>query len=126
MRVSVEKTQFFKKSVEYLGFTVSDGGIRTSPGKIETIKKYPQPTNLFQLRSFLSLASYYRCFIRNFAKIAKLLTDKRKGENGKISASQSKKVPIILTQEQIHAFNKIKEILISEDVTLMYPDFKVI
>ena len=88
------KTQFFKKSVEYLGFTVSDGGIRTSPGKIETIKKYPQPTNLFQLRSFLSLASYYRCFIRDFAK---LLTDELKGENGKISASQSKKVPIILT-----------------------------
>ena len=33
MRVSVEKSQFFKESVEYLCFTVSDGDIRSSPGK---------------------------------------------------------------------------------------------
>jgi len=35
MRVSQEKLKFFKKSVEYLGFIVSQGGLRTSPEKVK-------------------------------------------------------------------------------------------
>ena len=124
MRVSVNKSKFFKTNVQYLGFRVSINGIQTSPEKIETMKKYPQPNNLFQLRSFIGLASYYRCFVKDFAKIARPLTDELKGENGKVSASQSKKIPICLNENQISTFNKIKNILISEDVMLMYPDFK--
>ena len=124
MRVSVDKSKFFKTNVQYLGFRVSINGIQTSPEKIETMKKYPQPNNLFQLRSFIGLASYYRCFVKDFAKIARPLTDELKGENGKVSASQSKKIPICLNENQISTFNKIKNILISEDVMLMYPDFK--
>ena len=124
MRVSAEKSKFFKSNVEFLGFVVSRGGIRTSPSKIETIRNYPQPSNLFQLRSFLGLTNYYRCFIKSFAKIAKPLTDELKGDNGKVSASQSKKVPINFNGEQVHTFNKLKDILISEDVMLMYPNFR--
>ena len=124
MRVSVEKSKFFKTSVEYLGFLVSMDGLSTSPEKIETIKNYPQPGTLFHLRSFLGLASYYRCFIKDYAKMAKPLTDELKGENGKVSASQSKKIKIQLNENQISAFKKIRQILISEDVMLKYPDFK--
>lgn len=89
MRVSKEKSFFFKESVEYLVFMVSSGGITTSPSKVEAIQKYNQPTNLFSVRSFLGLASYYRCFIKDFAFIPRPLTDILKGENGKVSASQS-------------------------------------
>ncbi|KAH8318248.1 hypothetical protein KR059_000693, partial [Drosophila kikkawai] len=53
MRVSKEKSYFFKESVEYLGFMVSSGGITTSPSKVEAIQKYYQPTNLFSVRSTL-------------------------------------------------------------------------
>jgi len=65
MRVSWEKSKFFKKSVEYLGFIVSSGGIANNPNKVETIKNYEEPTNLFNVRisRFLGLASYYRSFI---------------------------------------------------------------
>lgn len=52
MRVSREKSQFFKESVEYLGFIVSSGGIATNPNKVEAIKNYEEPTNLFNVRSF--------------------------------------------------------------------------
>lgn len=124
MRVSQEKSKFFKKSVEYLGFTVSRGGIQTSPEKVQAIKSFQIPKTLFGLRSFLGLANYYRCFIKGFADIARPLTDVLKGENGKISANQSRKVVIELTQKQIEAFCKLRDILASEDVVLRYPDFK--
>lgn len=124
MRVSREKSHFFKESVEYLGFIVSRGGIKTSPEKVEAIRNYEQPTTLFNVRSFLGLASYYRCFIKDFASIAKPLTDILKGENGKVSASQSRKIKINLNEEQLQTFEKLREILASEEVMLLYPDFK--
>jgi len=89
MRVSQEKSKFFKKSVEYLGFIVSRGRITTSPDKVQAISNFPKPLTLFDLRSFLGLASYYRCFLKDYAKIAKPLTDALKGENGKVSKKHS-------------------------------------
>lgn len=124
MRVSREKSHFFKTNVEYLGFTVSRDGIHTSQDKVEAIRNYGEPTTLFGLRSFLGLASYYRCFIKDFASIAKPLTDILKGENGKVSAQQSKKIEVKLKEKEIQAFDKLKTVLTSEDVMLLYPDFK--
>lgn len=34
------------------------------------MKEYPTPTDVFQVRQFLGLASYYRWFIKGFSKIA--------------------------------------------------------
>jgi len=74
------ESKFFKKSVEYLGLIVSQGGLRTSPEKVKVIKEFPPPKTLFDLRSFLGLSSYYRCFIKNFAVISRPLTNILKGE----------------------------------------------
>lgn len=124
MRVSFEKSNFFKSEVEYLGFVVSREGIKTAPSKICAIQNFPEPTTLFALRSFLGLANYYRCFIKDFAKIAKPLTDILRGENGKIPATRSKKIAVNLDMNQLNAFHKLQNILSSEDVMLMYPDYK--
>ncbi|GJY22132.1 putative reverse transcriptase domain-containing protein [Tanacetum coccineum] len=42
--------------------------------KIEAVKNWEAPTTPSEIRLFLGLASYYRCFIANFFKIAKPLT----------------------------------------------------
>ena len=47
-----------------------------------------------------------------------------KGENGKVSESQSKKIKVAFDENQIIAFNKLKSILISEEVMLSYPDYR--
>jgi len=71
----------------------------------------------------LGLASYYRCFIKGFASIAGPLTGILKGENGKVSKYQSRKIGIEMSNQQRDAFHKLREILASEDVLLSYPDF---
>ena len=48
------------------------------PAKIEVIQKLPIPTKSKDVRSFLGHVGYYKCFIKDFIKIAsplyKLLT----------------------------------------------------
>ena len=94
MKISFEKSVFLKTSVEYLGFIIAQGGITTAPSKSEAIKNYALPITLYNLRSFLGLAAYYRCFKRDCAMVVKSLTDMLKGDLGKISAYKSKKEKI--------------------------------
>nr|GFA45116.1 reverse transcriptase domain-containing protein [Tanacetum cinerariifolium] len=49
-------------------------GIHVDPAKIESIKDWASPKTPMEIRQFLSLAGYYRRFIKGFSKIAKSMT----------------------------------------------------
>lgn len=123
IKVQLDKCEFLREEVEFLGFIISNKGIKTNPKKVEAILNFPIPKTLKDLRSFLGISNYYRRFIRDYAKIAKPLTMLLRGEAGRSSKHNSKKIPVELDQEATDAFNKIKTILASEDVMLMYPNF---
>lgn len=59
MKVSQEKSKFFENNVDYLGFTVSRGGIQTSQDKVQALQNFQIPWTLFALRSYLGLPNYY-------------------------------------------------------------------
>ena len=52
---------------------VSSDGVRTDPSKIEIVRNWPTPKDKNELRSFLGLATYYRRFVKDFAKVARPL-----------------------------------------------------
>lgn len=124
MRVSSEKSKFFKTEVQFLGFIVTREGIKACPEKVKAIVDFKTPQNLKSLRSFLGLSGYYRKFIKDYARIAKPLTKYLRGENGHTAASSSRNIKITLDNEAIIAFDKLKRILASDDVLLVYPDYK--
>lgn len=74
LKLSPEKCRFFQTSVRYLGNIVSQNGIETDPQKIETLKTWPRPQTLKELRSFLGFSGYYRRFVKDYSKIVKPLT----------------------------------------------------
>lgn len=122
LRVNIEKSKFLRTQVEFLGHVVTQNGILPDPEKISAIQRIPAPTNLKELKSFLGLASYYRRFIRDFAKVAKPLTNLTRGVNAQIKANQSRKINISIGKEGLKSFSDLKELLMSSEI-LTFPDF---
>lgn len=75
------KCQFLKRKIEFLGYIIENGTIRPSETKTLAVQKFPEPTNVKQLQSFLGLTGYFRKYIEGYAKIARPLSDLLKAEN---------------------------------------------
>ncbi|GKE96881.1 hypothetical protein Tco_1581736, partial [Tanacetum coccineum] len=69
-----EKCHFMVKEGILLGHKVSSTGLEVDKAKIDVISKLPPPTNIKGIRSFLGYSGFYRCFIKDFSKIARPLT----------------------------------------------------
>ena len=52
-----KKFEFAQEEVKFVGFIVGKNGVKADPAKIEAIKKFPEPSNITELRSFLGLAN---------------------------------------------------------------------
>lgn len=65
MKVKLDKCEFFRREVEFLGFIISQTGIKTNPAKVKAIQEFLCSKTLKDLRSFRGLSSYYRRFIRD-------------------------------------------------------------
>ena len=112
LKIQLDKCEFFKKETEFLGHVVSANGVRPNAKKIEAVKNFPIPKTPTKIKSFLGLAGFYRKFIKDFAAIAKPMSNcLKKGE--KIDVKD---------KNYINSFNKLKSLLISDPI-LAYPDF---
>ena len=70
LKLKPSKCRFASQSVDFLGFVVSSKGISPESSKIEVVKSFPVPESVKEVRSFLGLCNYYRCFVEGFSKIA--------------------------------------------------------
>ena len=70
LKLNPKKCALFHREVKYLGHVVSARGVSPDPDKVEAIQAWPRPMPVKDVKSFLGLASYYRCFIAGFANIA--------------------------------------------------------
>ena len=121
LKLKMDKCQFLRRQVHYLGHTISAEGVSCKAGKVEAVKNWPVPATTTALRSFLGFASYYRRFIQGFSKIAGPLHDlvaKGSARHKKKGADISK----LWDQQHQKAFEELKTALTTAPV-LWFAEF---
>ena len=115
LKLKMDKCQFLRRQVHYLGHTISAEGVSCEAGKVEAVKNWPVPATTTALASFFGFASYYRRFIQGFSKIAGPLHDlvaKGNARHKKKGADISK----LWDQQHQKAFEELKTALTTAPV----------
>ena len=103
--LSWEKSHFLVREGVVLGHLVSGKGLEVDKTKIEVIQKLPLPATLQDLQSVLGHVGFYRRFIRDLAKVSKLLT-----------TLLCKDEHFFIDEEGEHAFEMLKLALIEAPI----------
>ncbi|KAL4158995.1 hypothetical protein PRNP1_004768 [Phytophthora ramorum] len=77
LSISVVKSFWGHRKVEYLGHRVSAEGLEANPKDLESLEKLPFPKTLRSMQSFLGSLNYYSRFIEDFAVYAAILYELR-------------------------------------------------
>ncbi|XP_033305884.1 uncharacterized protein K02A2.6-like [Bombus bifarius] len=107
--INWKKCRFMQREMEYLGHIVSGNTIKPSAHKTKAVANFPKPTSVRKVQSFLGLTGYFRKFIRDYAKIAKPLTDLLK-----------KEIDFRFGDRESEAFETLKAALTSGPVLTLY------
>ena len=73
MRLEPSKCEFHQTETEYLGFIISQEGIKVDPVTTKATRTWARPTRKKEIQSFLGFCNFYWRFIEGFSKIAKSL-----------------------------------------------------
>ena len=111
LKLNLKKCYFGCQVVEYLEHILTPDGLKPNPERIAAVRQFTTPDNVKRVKQFLGLASFYRKFVLNFAKIAEPLHNLTR-----------KNVPFEWTATCQDSFNCLKKKLI-EGPVLVYPDF---
>ena len=111
LRISLPKCSFLNDQIIFLGHLISHGKIKIDPDKIISVQKFPIPSNVKSLQSFLGLAGYCRRFIHSYSTITAPLTNLLRSD-----------VPWTWGPAQNRSFNSIRE-AISTSPVLAQPDY---
>jgi len=96
------------RPMDWLGFTMENNLLKPQESKVKAIKEFPVPTTAKQVISFVATASFYRRFIKSFAKIAQPMYNAANVE------------PFVWTAEAQKSFENLKDIMCS-DLVLRLP-----
>ena len=105
LSMKFSKCHFFSQEIQYFGHILRTKGICPLPSKTQAIQQMHPPTTPKQVCAFPGLVGYYRKFIKNFAKIAKLLT-----------LLTRQQVKFEWTPEHHEAFIKLKDSIIQAPI----------
>ncbi|GBG81457.1 hypothetical protein CBR_g32448 [Chara braunii] len=89
---------------------ISAEGIRPEDAKVASIRDWPRPQTITEVRSFLGMCGYYRNFVKNYSTIASPLTDLTRLDT-----------PWDWSDECKGAFKRLKHALMNHEV-LTVPD----
>lgn len=68
-----EKCEWDIPKVDYVGYVFCGDEVAMDPAKLKGINEWPVPRNKKDIQKFRGFSNFYRCFIKDFAKISRPL-----------------------------------------------------
>jgi hypothetical protein len=107
----LEKCEFEKTRIEYLGIIISHNKVEMDLVKIAGVADWPMPSNKKEVQSFIGFINFYRRFIPGFSHHACALFD-----------LTMKDIRFIWGLHQEDSFMKLKELITSAPVLILPND----
>ena len=117
LKLKPSKCDMFKSDINYLAHHVNKKGVLPSKKNLESIAQCLPPDTYTKVKSFVGLVGHYRCFIKDFAKIAAPLYDLTSDDN-----KDKKLEHVDLFPEAREAFDCLKAACLQAPI-LAFPDF---
>jgi len=76
----LEKCEFYKQRIEYLGLVILENEVSIDPVKVAGVREWPTPENKMDVQTFLGFMNFYRRFIWDFSTKAQPLFDLTRSE----------------------------------------------
>ena len=108
---NLKKCLFFMEEIPVLGCYVGAKGVRADHEKVKAVADWPVPTDVRTLRKWLGLANYMHRYAKDYAQMAKPLTDLLRKDTGWEWTPQCQE-----------AFDAIKKSLVQAPI-LALPDY---
>jgi hypothetical protein len=110
--IKLSKCEWHTQRTEFLGYIVEPNGVSIDPERIKTIREWPTPSTVHDIRVFIGFMNYYRRFIQGFSKLALPLTIMTQKGPGAARAGRAlrkeESVPLDLSEEALKAFQLLK------------------
>ncbi len=75
LHLNPEKCVFEQDHLDFLGVRIGGGMVQMEQAKVDHIKEWTRPRNVWEVRKFLGFTGYYRYFIQGYSQIARPLLD---------------------------------------------------
>nr|GEU51975.1 retrovirus-related Pol polyprotein from transposon 17.6 [Tanacetum cinerariifolium] len=111
--LNLEKFHFMVKEGIVFGHKISKNRLEVDRAKVDIIAKFPHPTTMKGVKSFLGHADFYRRFIQDFSKIARPMT-----------YLLEKETPFVFSKDCIGTFETLKKNLTKAPI-LVVPDWNL-
>ena len=118
LKLKPSKCHFLQDEITFLGHEISADGMRPGTANLKAIAEMAPPKTYTEIRHFTGMTSFFRRFIKGYAKIAKPLNNLLEGE-----ASKLKDEELELTPEALQAFEDLMKACMTAPV-LVFADFK--
>ena len=107
--LNVEKCEFYRESITFLGYKINSQGIQADPEKTRAIREMKAPTTVPELRSFMGMVNQLGNFTPSLAHLTQPLR-----------ALLSKDAAWVWGPAQRQAFSKVKEELSRPTTLALY------
>jgi hypothetical protein len=73
LQADIRKNEFNTTKTRFLGYILFTSDIAIDPTKVATVANWEPPAKIKELQAFLGFCNFYRQFISDFSRVAKLL-----------------------------------------------------